>query len=275
MLKQRIITALLLIPLVLWLVLFADTEVFSLAMMVVIGLAAWEWAMLSGLNGLRRAAFAVFSLLLMLAVWLFIELRDYSVLLVIVSLIWLLLTISLILQKKAVIQKQGVSVFSLIQGIFLLLVAWFAVTEIHAINQYGPQLVLLLMVMIWIADSAAYFSGRLFGKHKLSPQVSPGKTWEGVAGGLLAVAVYGYMLPYHAYFEQVNAWALSLVCVLIAFISIGGDLFESKIKRQRGVKDSGRLLPGHGGVYDRIDSLIAAAPVYLLAIYMLVERAVL
>ena len=273
MLKQRIITALVLIPLVLWLVLFTDTQIFSLAMMAVITLAASEWAMLSGLNGFGRIAFALLSLLLMLAAWQFIDLSAYPILLVIVSLIWLLLTVRLILQKQPVEQKQGVNLFSLIQGAFLLLIAWFAVTEIHAIEQHGPQLVLLMMIMIWIADSAAYFSGRFLGKHKLSPQVSPGKTWEGVAGGFVGVAVYGYFLSYHAYFAQVNAWLLALVSILIAFISVGGDLFESKIKRQRGVKDSGRILPGHGGVYDRIDSLIAAAPGFLLAINMLVERA--
>ncbi|MEJ2214552.1 MAG: phosphatidate cytidylyltransferase, partial [Gammaproteobacteria bacterium] len=107
------------------------------------------------------------------------------------------------------------------------------------------------------------------GKHKLSPYVSPGKTWEGVIGAFIAVAVLGFVMAEYEFFSLLNPVLLSAVGVAVAAVSVGGDLFESKIKRERGVKDSGNLLPGHGGVYDRIDSLIAAAPVYLLGIMMI------
>lgn len=273
MLMQRVLTALVLIPLVLWLVLFANTETFSIAMMVVITIAAYEWAMLSGLVGIRQYLFAGLNLLLMLLIWRYVRIEDYQLLLVIISAVWLTLTIRLITQRTPVDVIKGVSYSALLSGLVLLLIAWLAISRIHAIVHYGPHLVLALMVMIWIADSAAYFSGRLFGRHKLSPQVSPGKSWEGVAGALIGVAVFGFLLVSHPYFHQVNPFILSLVSVLVAFVSVGGDLFESKIKRQRGVKDSGRILPGHGGVYDRIDSLVAAAPVYLLGITLLVGEA--
>lgn len=266
MLKQRILTALVLIPIVLWLVLFADTQIFSFAMMAVISIAAYEWAMLSGLSGLKQFFFAVVTLSIMLFVWFSVRDVNSQLLMAAVSVIWIGLTISLIAQKKPVEAQEGVSYSALLTGCLLLVIAWLAVIQIHAIEHFGKHLVLALMVMIWIADSAAYFSGRLFGKHKLSPQVSPGKTWEGVAGGVIGVAVFGFMLVSHPYFYHTNAFVLAAFSMVVAFVSVGGDLFESKIKRQRGVKDSGHILPGHGGIYDRIDSLIAAAPVYLLGI---------
>ena len=274
MLKQRILTALVLIPLVLWLVLFADNRIFSYAMMAVIAIAAYEWAMLSGLKGIQQYIYAGVVLAGMLFFQQISIFSNLQAVLLVVSIIWISLTLALILRKTPLQPKQDISYKTLVGGLILLLVAWLSVSRIHAIDTHGPQLVLALMVMIWIADTFAYFTGRSIGKHKLSPHVSPGKTWEGVIGGLIGVAVYGYLLSYHPYFEQVNAFVLSLLSIVIAFVSVGGDLFESRIKRQRGVKDSGRILPGHGGIYDRIDSLIAAAPLYMLGTGWLVDGVV-
>jgi len=151
-----------------------------------------------------------------------------------------------------------------IVGWLLLIATWVAVVQVRA---RGPGLLLALMAIVWIADTAAYFAGRRFGRHKLAPSISPGKTWEGVAGAMLAVAAYALAL---LAFAESGGWvhavtpgaaaAWTVLAVLLASLSIVGDLFESHMKRQRGVKDSGRLLPGHGGVLDRIDALIAAMP---------------
>ncbi|MBT8438810.1 MAG: phosphatidate cytidylyltransferase [Gammaproteobacteria bacterium] len=269
MLKQRVLTALILAPLALWVVLFASHEVFAFVMMGVIAVAAHEWGMLCGLSGLRQTAFAITSLLLMLLAYSSGQTLDYQLLLLVVSATWAGLTLWLIVQRSELEPHQGVFYPGLLIGLALLFVAWFSVVQIHAIEAYGSHLVMALLLMIWIADTGAYFAGRQFGKHKLSPKVSPGKSWEGVIGGLIGVAVFGWFLTSHDYFKAVNPFFLSILSMLVAFISVGGDLFESRIKRQRGVKDSGKILPGHGGIYDRIDSVIAAAPVYLLGLTLI------
>jgi phosphatidate cytidylyltransferase len=143
-------------------------------------------------------------------------------------------------------------------GLLVLLPAWLAIASL----QKTPQLLLMLLLVIWISDTAAYFTGRRFGRRKLAPTISPGKTWEGVAGAAAAVVAYGVAVgfvlqPGASAYDR--AGLLVFIVVLTAF-GIIGDLFESWVKRQAGAKDSGALLPGHGGVLDRIDSLTAALP---------------
>jgi phosphatidate cytidylyltransferase len=154
-------------------------------------------------------------------------------------------------------------------GIVVLLGAWVAVVELQA---RSPWLVLAAMAVVWLADTSAYFSGRRFGRRKLAPAISPGKTWEGVAGALVAVGVFAFaLMPFarSAGFDgRPTSWtalAFVLFVLLLAAVSVVGDLYESLLKRQAGVKDSGALLPGHGGVLDRIDALLAAMPFAALA----------
>jgi phosphatidate cytidylyltransferase len=160
-------------------------------------------------------------------------------------------------------------------GALALIATWVAVVQLQT---RSPALLLALMAIVWVADSAAYFAGRRFGKRKLAPSISPGKTWEGVYGALVAVAVYALaLLPFAegaGYLDpllpaSVIAW-VALVLAL-AGLSIVGDLFESQLKRHRGVKDSGKLLPGHGGVLDRIDALMAALPPAALIAHYLIR----
>jgi len=146
----------------------------------------------------------------------------------------------------------------------VLIGAWVAIVQLQA---YSPGLVLAAMALVWIADTAAYFTGRAFGRRKLAPHVSPGKTWEGVYGGLAAVALYALALVPLAAAGRFAGTVSPLAVILwvagalaLAALSVVGDLCESLLKRQAGVKDSGRLLPGHGGVLDRIDALLAAMP---------------
>ena len=131
-----------------------------------------------------------------------------------------------------------------------------------AMVRLEPLVVLLALVLVWIADSAAYFVGRAWGRRKLAPAISPGKTWEGVGGGLIGATLYAIII---AFFTDPGAWlALVVTALLLGMVSIVGDLFESAVKRQAGVKDSGSLLPGHGGILDRIDSATAALPLAAL-----------
>src|SRR5450631_3684934 len=163
----------------------------------------------------------------------------------------------------------------LVTGWLLLLSTWVAVVQLQV---RSPWLLLALMAIVWIADTAAYFSGRRFGKHKLAPSISPGKTWEGVYGALFAVGAYALaLLPLAArngYAQTLTvgaAVAWVALVLLLAAMSVTGDLFESLLKRQRGVKDSGQVLPGHGGVLDRIDALTAAMPAAALVAYYLIR----
>ena len=156
-----------------------------------------------------------------------------------------------------------------IVGWLVLIAAWVAVVELQA---RSPWLALAAMAIVWVADIAAYFTGRAFGRRKLAPSISPGKTWEGVYGALGAVAVYAAALvPFSrraGYAGEISALAVGgwlLLALLLAALSVAGDLFESLLKRHAGVKDSGTLLPGHGGVLDRIDALLAALPVAAIA----------
>src|SRR5690606_32908688 len=127
-----------------------------------------------------------------------------------------------------------------------------------------------LLALIWFADIAAYFSGKALGRHKLAPRVSPGKTWEGALGGVLAATAWVLASSYwpdsfgHVLMQRWSWWLVALIAVFLAALSIVGDLFESLLKRRAGVKDSSQLLPGHGGVYDRIDALLPVAPIALL-----------
>lgn len=151
---------------------------------------------------------------------------------------------------------------------------WFALVVLREVS---PWLLLALAALVWAADIAAYFAGKRFGKHKLAPAVSPGKTWEGVAGGMAGVAAYGIVLsvvaarwptPISSLFEPAAGVATILAMLGLVAVSIVGDLFESWMKRGAGLKDSSRLLPGHGGILDRIDALTSTLPVAALALYL-------
>jgi phosphatidate cytidylyltransferase len=162
-----------------------------------------------------------------------------------------------------------------VTGWLILIATWVAVVQIQA---RSPGLLLALMAIVWIADTFAYFTGRAFGKRKLAPEISPGKTWEGVYGALLAVGLYALALLWfapragYASAQSLTAIASWLAVALgITALSIVGDLFESQLKRQRGVKDSGRILPGHGGVLDRIDALTAAMPAAALVVQYAIQ----
>ena len=154
------------------------------------------------------------------------------------------------------------ALLGLTTGAVLILPTWLALVQLR---QAGPLALLAIMVVVWLADIGAYFAGRRFGKHKLAPNISPGKTWEGAIGGGLAVVAYGFLLSSKLP-ASLAGKELRLLAVLIALTSISviGDLFESLLKRQAGLKDSSTVLPGHGGVLDRIDSLTSTLPLVAL-----------
>ena len=263
MLKQRLLAALVLIPAFLAALFLLPQWAWAVLMGVVVGLAADEWARLSSFTKSGRVAFLLLSLLLLLGCYRLLKLGSpFAWWLIGASVVfWLFVAPFWIGGHWRVAQP----IVRAVVGWLLLVPTWIAIVELRLI---GPGLVLFAMGMIWLADSGAYFSGRMWGRHKLAPSVSPGKTWEGVAGAMVAVAILAIVVAtfgkdfFLAGNSVASGWLALVSCAVVA-VSILGDLFESLIKRLAGVKDSGSLIPGHGGVLDRIDSQTAALPLFL------------
>jgi len=247
-------------------VLWAPGWLWAALMAGLAGLAAYEWARLSDFPPLSARVYA--ALLALSALVLPYVLAEnwpafQTGLIVLAMGFWLLVApLWLLSQWRA----QQVFVRALV-GVVLLLPTWAALLYLHS---RGPGVLLGVMAIVWIADTAAYFAGRRFGRHKLAPTISPGKTWEGVAGALGALALYAGALSL-----WVGMPLLSLVLMVsgLLYLSVLGDLFESWIKRVSGMKDSGTMLPGHGGVLDRIDALLSTLPI-ATGMLMWLERAV-
>ena len=272
MLKQRLITAAILVPLVVWGVLALPTASFAAVFAVVVVLGGWEWAGLVGLtSGAQRAAYALLiAVVLVLSTRLF-DSPSSLMLVFLLSTLWWLAAL-LWIRHANVTGVRSVMVMnhrSLLVGLFGVLVLvppWLALVQLHRNGIAGGYLILLLMCVVWGADSGAYFSGRRWGRRRLAPNISPGKTWEGVYGGLAVATLIAMLGAVLIGFSGRTQIALVLLTVLVVLYSIVGDLFESMLKRATGIKDSGHLLPGHGGVLDRIDSITAAAPVFCLGL---------
>lgn len=274
MLKTRIITAIVLVSAFL-LALFELPPLGWLAVSTLIAaLAAWEWGALIGLGKWGRISFgagvvvvsacmavaspgavgiAVDSDLAAIALgrWFFYPSAAF----------WFLLAPFWMRSRWRI---PGAAAGVMI-GVVVILPTWLALIQIKLA---GELVLLAIMATVWLADIAAYFSGRAFGRHKLAPAISPGKTWEGAVGGVIAVVVYGFFFA-SGMPKQLgeNPVLLFVLLVVFAALSIIGDLFESLLKRQAGLKDSSNILPGHGGVLDRIDSLTSTLPIAAIALH--------
>jgi phosphatidate cytidylyltransferase len=270
-LKQRILTASILLPIVLGLVLFAPAHVFALATALVALLGGQEWTRLGGIESRRWRSLYLLLLAVLLVGLEWLRLQTGLFWLHALAGGWWLLGLLWLLRwrKAAMGRTQGMSLPGLALGLLVLSSFWAAMVELRTLSEHGPELVLALLLLIWIADSVAYFAGRRWGTHKLAPGISPGKTLEGVYGALAGLLLFSVALFFWGLVPSVLLWQLTLLCLVTGIFSIVGDLFESLLKRRRGLKDSGYLLPGHGGVLDRIDSLLAAAPVFVLGLLWL------
>ena len=273
MLKARVITVLLLLPAFLAALFYLPAEGWVLLALLVITFAAREWARLAQMRELAEWLFviAVIASCLVLVATLnsFDELPagDLTLVIYAVALAFWLLAAPLWLAFKWRLNKTWLA----LSGLLVLVTAWLALVQLREIS---PWLVLWLLSVVWVADTAAYFYGKKFGKRKLAPNISPGKTLEGVYGAFFAVSVYAIAIiavsgnhSVSAFGKVVPAYLVLVAHWLITGLSSVGDLFESLLKRQAGVKDSGTVLPGHGGVLDRIDGLISSLPVMAFFIF--------
>ena len=268
MLSKRILTALFLAPLVILGVLYLSTSWFSLIIGIMACVASLEYCMLIKLNGFSNKSFYI--IVLLVCAFLFAVTPSYlEYLLYLVSAWWLfaLFVVTGFPNNTNPLNKN--MVLSLSNGLFLLAPMVASLAILHSQDR---ALVLLLLFLIWAADIGAYFSGKHFGRKKLCPQVSPNKTFEGVYGGILLAQVVA--ISYVAIIVQSPKTSDFLVfcflALVVSLVSVLGDLFESALKRMSGQKDSGRLLPGHGGLLDRIDSLTSSAPIFLMLVVFVV-----
>lgn len=271
MLKTRVLTALLLLAgflAALFLLPFYGWLYFS---SLVAAMGGWEWGGLIRLRRRSRLTYSIISMSLSVSLgWLVFNpdtgmVRQEQLLIALFAfagLFWLLI-VPLWLLAKLNTQKL---LPGLLTGWIVLLPACLALMQLRAVH---PLLLLACMAAVWVADIAAYFCGRAIGRHKLAPTISPGKTWEGAIGAFIGVTLYGMIIAWVAelfFNKSISNYILAGILLILTAVSILGDLFESLIKRQAGVKDSGAILPGHGGLLDRIDSLTSTLPVAGLVI---------
>lgn len=260
MLIKRLLTALLLVPTFVLAIYLLPSNYFQIIIAIITFLGAIEWLKLSQLNKnyQRIIFFATLAILAYVAILL-------PLLTLVITLCWWCLNAFLIFsypKNQSIWQAHwGLSI---INGTLLLVPMWLAISLVYQEN--GANYIMLLMLLIWAADTGAYFIGKSFGKHKLMSKVSPGKTIEGALGALLMgiLAMLVFILLNGLLFWSVQTLYYICFAVLIVIISIVGDLYESLFKRWSNLKDSGNILPGHGGILDRVDSLTAAAPLFSL-----------
>lgn len=271
MTRTRLLAALVMAPLAIAAILLLPTE-WMVALAAVLFLAGlWEWFDLAEIDDtLARTVLLVAHLGLMVAiVWASrSSIGPTLVLFQLASVIgviwWLLALIWLGRYQFASDHDTHARVFKLAAGALSVIPAWGALAWIHASTPNGHRWLLVALAIVWAADTGAYFAGRKFGKHKLAPRVSPNKTVEGLLGGVVAGIAIGLAVALFAGAAPAQLPAVALVALAAVLFSVVGDLFESLLKRHAGVKDSGDLIPGHGGILDRVDGVLAALPVFAL-----------
>ncbi|KUJ84979.1 phosphatidate cytidylyltransferase [Microbulbifer flavimaris] len=271
MLKQRIITALVLVALFLGALFFLPIQWFTVATVVVILLGGWEWANLSNLNRALRFVFlaALGAALIGVAQYVFAmdfanpdTSRAQEVLAVACG--WWALAFLWVQSYPASAMLWGNRWVRGLIGLVVLVPAWLSMVILRG-QDHGAWLVLFVVAVVVAADVGAYFVGRRYGKHKLAREVSPGKSWEGFFGGLGACLILAIGVSFALSLPLKNSLLFSFGILVTAVASVIGDLVESMLKRHRGIKDSSHMLPGHGGILDRLDSLSAALPVFTMA----------
>ncbi len=269
MLKQRIITGAILGALIVLAVYTSPNKYLALVFAIITIVGAWEWASLveSPTNIVWNFAYIFFISVILLVTWIYAKPHHAQKIFLVAALWWASVVILLALYDSRWLQAEWLKFILALSGFIVLVPAWLALTIMH---QQGASLLMYFFALVWIADIAAYFVGEKFGRNKLAPNLSPGKSREGLLGALLASLLFS-IIGIYLFKINKSMWVIfGILCLLTALISVVGDLYESLLKRRAGVKDSGKLLPGHGGVLDRIDSLTAAAPGFVLGMLWIV-----
>lgn len=274
MLRTRVVTAVVALLVLLTLIFLASDAVWSLFMLAVAFVCCWEWSRFCALGSAGQSAFLALSGVAGGALWVLYQrggadafARISTIAFVTAAVFWIAVApwwVARHLRPAPAVRA--------LAGWVVVWPTWVACV---ALREAGPWVLLAAAALIWVADIAAYFTGKRFGRHKLAPAVSPGKTWEGVVGALVGVGVYGLVLalvshardlPFGPIFDPAAGIPAIMAMMVLAVLGVVGDLFESWMKRGVGMKDSSGLLPGHGGMLDRVDALTSTLPVAALAL---------
>ena len=275
MLKQRIITALALLLVLLPALFHSDSRFLAFIGLILIGAAVWEWSRLNQLNQFHSVFWALFSAGLCAVAY------GTDTIVSLGASFWLLISASWVLFGSFYLQggqvrwqKTHRGIRQLI-GLCILISSWLA---LYQLKLMGTNFLLSVLLLVWVADISAYFAGRRWGRHKLAPHISPGKSWEGLIGGVIGVFFLSIVWLYlddvfpilqENIFQKLHAhgWLMFVTSILfLTLMSVMGDLVESMVKRSAGAKDSSRLLPGHGGVLDRLDAMLPVLPIAMMLI---------
>ena len=273
MLKLRIITAVILGAIVIGVILSGDQHLFLLFLAACVITGSWEWA---GLCRCRNISVRIVYVLVMSAVLLFLALllpEEFVFWIIVPGVIWWCFALILIVKYQG--SRQGLfcpNQIKYLMGFMVLIPALFSLYHLYGSDR-GQLLILTMFILIWLIDSTAFFAGRAIGKIHLADRVSPGKTLEGFIASLVVAAGMAVLYGYWTSASSLHYIFLIILFLFTALFSVAGDLFISVLKRDSNLKDSGRLLPGHGGVLDRIDSLTAASPVFVLGMLFIEGRA--
>jgi phosphatidate cytidylyltransferase len=239
---------------------------FSIVLLVIILAGAWEWSSLAGFENKRdRFIYSMMVLVLIFTLWPLVYVHSIIInkLLVTTVVFWLLALLWILCYASKPTNRNRALIIAA-AGLFVLVTTWASLVVLR--TEFGLGYVLFLLLLVWSADTGAFFAGQRWGRHKMAKTISPGKTWEGATGGAVVTLMLAFTGEEALGWTGPRIWFVMLCMITMAF-SILGDLFESMIKRQIGYKDSSALLPGHGGILDRLDSLTAAAPVFLIGLY--------
>lgn len=269
-LRSRLLTAAILGSALVLCILFATPGTLAAVLAVFLGLAALEWAALCGWSRLGSLAFVCATLAVATGLWAAVGSSALQQLVLVPTVAgWIAAGFAVMRAEQGRTALPRAPWQLALLGLWVLVPLWLGLLWLHAAD---PALLLALLGLIWIADSAAYFAGRRYGKRRLAPVVSPGKTWAGCWAALLCAVLAGIAFGLGEGYRDATLVGFGMLCLVTVVASIVGDLFESLLKRRAGVKDSGRLLPGHGGVLDRVDSLTAAAPIFYWGLSLLGPR---
>jgi len=263
MLKQRLMTAAILWVVAIVGILYLPTKWFALVATIIVGLLAWEYSFLIGLH---RALYRTFyTIIAILAIRLAFYIPMFYLFLV-AFIIWLWIATALIsYAKQGPTLGLGSNLIKGVIGIIIFINFWVAINILRQ-TSLGPVLLIFVFLLVWSVDTGAFFVGRQMGNKKLIPRVSPNKTWEGLIGGLVLCILVAVIYAFARHLRGLSFLMLIILAVITGIFSVVGDLYESMLKRQANVKDSGNIFPGHGGILDRLDSALAALPIFTLGI---------
>lgn len=259
MLRQRVLTALAIGPTSLVLIFFLGGGWFAAFVGLLVTACAWEWSNLAGARSVMEKALFTVTLVALMALGWSTGIAGH------VWPLWFglagwLLCLYWVIRYPRNTEQWGGRIMRYVMGLWVLLPCWVGLL----LMRESPVWLFYVLFLVWGADIAAYFSGRAFGKRRLAPRVSPGKSWAGVYGALAGTLVLSLIMALWQGFDVANTLGLMFVSAIVTGASVLGDLNESMLKRYRGIKDSGNLLPGHGGLLDRVDSITAAVPIFAL-----------